>query len=258
MTNIHSTAIIAPDAKIGKDVEIGPFCIIGNNVEIGDNCRLVSNVIVDGNTTIGKNNIFYHSSVIGTAPQDLKYRGEVTRLIIGDNNTVREFATINRSATMDEPTRVGNNNLLMTYSHIAHNCQLGNGIILANSVNLAGHIHIDDFVTIGGITAVHQFVKIGKFAFIGGASGVKKDVPPFTRGEGMPYIVSGLNSVGLQRRGFAEEIIRSVKQIYRIFYRSGLNTAQALAEADKLNDLNVEQKMFIEFVRNSERGITKD
>lgn len=256
MNYIDPTARIADGAKLGDNNHIGPFCLIGKDVVLGDNNVLISNVVLDGDTTIGDNNKFYHSAVIGSNPQDLKYKGEPTKLIIGSNNTFREFCTINKSATMDEPTQIGDNCLLMAYSHVAHNCILGNNLIIANSVQFAGHIHVHDFVTIGGMTALHQFVKIGKYAFVGGKSGVKKDIPPFTRGEGFPYKVMGLNSVGLQRKGFSKESIVGIKSIYKLFYNSGKNVSQALEEAKKL-ELTPEQKLFVEFIENSERGLNK-
>jgi len=257
MTNIHPTAIIDKTAKIGENVFVGPFCIIGKNVILGDNCHLQSNVLIFKNTTIGESNKFFHSAVIGTDPQDLKYSGEETYLTIGDNNVFREFVTVNRSATMDENTNVGNNSLFMAYVHIAHNCQIGNNVIIANAVNLAGHIHINNFVTIGGMTAIHQFVKIGSYAFVGGASGAKKDVPPFTRGEGMPYKVIGLNSVGLRRKGFTSQDLKDIKSIYKIFYQSGLNVSDALAKAETLSDISKFQQVFIDFVKKSDRGLSK-
>mgnify|MGYP006278534175 CR=1 FL=1 len=257
MSNIHSSAVIDDGAIIGENVFIGPNCIIHKDVNIGDNCVLDSNVVVAGNTKIGKGNHFFHSAVIGTQPQDLKYKGEDTELYIGDNNNFREFVTVNKSATLDEPTRIGSNNLLMAYSHVAHNCQIGNHVIIANTVQLAGHIHINDNVIIGGMTAVHQFVKIGEYSFVGGASGVKKDVPPFTRGEGMPYKVAGLNSVGLRRNGFSRESIRKIKAIYKIFYKSGRNVTQALEHSAEMDDITKEQQKFINFVKNADRGICK-
>lgn len=257
MAQIHSTAIIDKMAKIGKNVYIGPFCIIGENVIIGDSCHLQSNVLILKNTSIGKNNKFFHSAVIGTDPQDLKYSGEETYLTIGNNNIFREFVTVNRSATMDENTNIGNNSLFMAYVHIAHNCQIGNNIIIANAVNLAGHIHINNFVTIGGMTAIHQFVKIGSYAFVGGASGAKKDIPPFTRGEGMPYKIIGLNSLGLRRKGFTSQDLKDIKTIYKIFYQSGLNVSDALIKAEMLSDISKFQQMFIDFVKKSDRGLSK-
>lgn len=256
MTFIHPTAMVDPKAQIGENCHIGPYCQIGPNVSLGNDNYLVSNVIIDGHTTIGNGNKISPYAVLGTGPQDLKYAGEPTQLFIGDDNTIREFVTVNRSALLEEPTRVGSHNLLMTYAHVAHNCQLGNYIIMANSANLAGHIHIQDFATVGGLTAVHQFVQIGKYSFVGGASAVKKDVPPFTRGQGNPYNIVGLNSVGLMRKGFSTETVAQIKRIYKLFYYSGLNTTQALEEAATW-DLCPEQQDFVDFVKNSHRGISK-
>ena len=257
MPDIHSTAIIHPDAKIGKNCQIGPYCIIDKDVQLGNNNILQSNVLLTKNTEIGNNNKFFHSAVIGTDCQDLKYNGEPTKLIIGNNNTIREFCTINRSATMDEPTQIGDNCLLMAYVHIAHNCILGNNLILANAVNLAGHIHIQNFVTIGGMSAISQFSTIGAFAFLGGKSGVSKDVPPFTRGGGNPYKTAGINSIGLQRRGFDTKEIQSIKKMFRVFYFSGKNTSQALKEAENLKPFTKTQEQFYNFIKNSDRGITR-
>ncbi|MEA1971800.1 MAG: acyl-ACP--UDP-N-acetylglucosamine O-acyltransferase [Candidatus Cloacimonadota bacterium] len=257
MSKIHPTSIISENAIIGKNVEIGPNCLIGNNVKIGSDCKLIGNVQIGRNTTIGKNNYFAFSAVIGTDPQDLKYHGEETNLVIGNNNTFREFVTINRSATMDEETTIGNNNLLMAYVHVAHNCHIKNNTILANTVQLAGHITIDDFAIIGGMTAMHQFVKIGKHAFIGGKSAIKKDVPPFTRGEGMPYRVKGLNSIGLQRKRFSKEQISSIKDVYKLFYQSGINFSEALIKAQKISTPTFEQQEFIQFVKQAERGLSR-
>jgi len=257
MTKIHPTAIVSTKAIIGDNCVIGPFCIVHDNVKLGDNNELVSSVIIDGHTTIGDGNKFFHSAVIGTDCQDLKYHGEPTQLIIGNNNTFREFCTVNKSATMDEPTQIGDNGLFMAYSHVAHNCILGNNLIIANAVNFAGHIHVHDNVIIGGMVALHQFVKVGTYAFVGGKSGIKKDVPPYTRGEGFPYKVMGLNSVGLLRRGFTNESIKSIKDVYKLFYKSGLNTSQAMEKALAIPNLTKEQKVFLDFVKESDRGITK-
>ena len=257
MVKIHPTAIVAPEAKIGEDVVIGPYCIVGKDVQIGDRTYLQSNVVIDGDTILGTDNKVFHSAVLGTVPQDLKYNGEPTRLRIGNNNSIREFATLNKSATMDEDVNIGSNNLIMAYVHVAHNCQIGNNIIIANAVQIAGHVVINDFASIGGMTAIHQFVQIGRNTFVGGASGVKKDVPPYTRGEGMPYKVAGINSVGLQRKGFSEEAIVNIRKIYKLFYNSGMNVSQALEEAANMNDITPEAQVFVDFVKNSHRGICK-
>ncbi len=253
---VHPTAIVDKDAKIGDGTVIGPYCIIGSDVVIGKNNSFQSHVIVNGPTEMGDGNKVSPYAVIGTDPQDLKFDGSKTYLRIGDNNTIREYATINRSNGPGEATVVGDNNLIMAYAHIAHNCQIGNSIVIANAVNFAGHVIVEDFAIIGGVTAVHQFVKIGKYAFIGGCSAVKKDVPPFVRGQGNLFEVHGLNGIGLLRKGFSKEAVAGLKKVYKLYYRSSLNTAQATAEAEKLDMIDV-QKEFVDFVRNSERGITK-
>jgi len=254
---IHPTAIVDPKAEIGKNCEIGPYCIIGPNVKMGENNKLFSNVSIDGYTTIGNSNKFYHSAVIGSDSQDLKDKGDITRLNIGDNNSFREFCTVNKSATPEEPTTIGNNCLLMAYTHVAHNCQLGNNIVLANTTNLAGHCHIHDYVVLGGFSGCSQFVRIGAHSFIGAKSGLVKDVPPFIRGSGFPFKVIGINSIGMERRGFSESGIKSVKDIVKIFYRSKLNVTQATEKAKELDNLTKEQKLFLDFIKNSDRGICR-
>lgn len=256
MIDIHPTAIVAETAVIGDGTKIGPYCIVGASVVLGEGNLLTSHVIIDGHTTIGKNNKIFSYAVIGTDPQDLKFSGEPTRLRIGDNNTIREFVTINRSNQMEEDTVVGSNNLLMEYMHVAHNCQIGNNCVIANAVQMAGHIHVGDNATIGGQTALHQFVHVGTHAFVGGASAIKKDIAPYTRGQGNPYQTVGLNSVGLMRRGFSNETIAKIKDIYNLFYRKGLNTSQALKVCEELTDLCPEQIVFIDFVKNAERGLS--
>jgi UDP-N-acetylglucosamine acyltransferase len=254
---IHPTAIIDESVIMGENNHIGPWCMIGEDVVLGDDNELINNVLIHKHTRIGNGNKFYHGASVGTDPQDLKFSGDVTYLKIGNNNKIREFTTLNRSATTDEDTTIGNDCLLMAYVHLAHNCHIGNNVILANAVNLAGHITIEDNASLGGLVAIHQFVKIGKYTFIGGKSGIKKDVPPFTRGEGFPYALHGLNTVGLQRKGFSSEEIKSIKEVYRIFYRKGLNTTQALAEIDLIASPTPKQQEFIDFIRNSERGICR-
>jgi len=256
MISIHPTAIVHPGARIDEDCNIGPYCIIGENVALGKGNILVSHVVIDGITTIGDNNKIFSYAVIGTDPQDLKFKNEPTRLNIGSNNTIREFVTINRSNQIEEDTNVGDSNLLMEYLHIAHNCQIGNGCVIANAVQMAGHVHIADNAIIGGQTAIHQFVHIGAYAFVGGASAIKKDIFPFTRGQGNPYKTVGLNSVGLMRRGFSSETIALIKDMYNLFYRSGLNTSQALEKAGKLDNPSAEQQLIIDFVQKAERGLS--
>jgi len=258
MKQIHPTAVVHPNAKIGENVIIGPYAIVGEHVQLGDETEIMAHAVVEGWTTIGKGNKIYPSASVGLPCQDLKYKGEPTKLIIGDNNHIREFSTIHCSATLDEDTVVGSNNLIMAYAHIAHNCRIGSNVILANAVNMAGHVHVHDYVIVGGVTAIHQFVKIGEHAFIGGTSGIKKDIPPYTRGQGMgKYRIVGLNSVGLARRGFSREQIDAIKEIYKIFYRSKMNVSQAIEYIEQIPELSTEQRVFFEFVKNSKRGITR-
>jgi len=254
---IHPTAIIDPKAQIGNDVEIGPFSIIGPKVILHDGVKISSNVVIDGRTTIEKGCRIFHSAVIGTEPQDLKYAGEDTAVEIGEYTVIREFATVNRSTNIDQPTRVGSHCLLMTYTHVAHDCQLGERVIMANSANLAGHVDIEHHATIGGLTPVHQFVHIGCYSFIGGLSRVSQDVAPYTRGASIPYRTVGLNSVGLRRNNFSPETRAALKKLYKIFYNSNLNTTQALEKIIAEIEMIDEVKHFIEFVENSERGIAK-
>ncbi len=255
MSKIHPTAIIKDGAKIGENNIIGPYCVISENVVMGDNNILQSHVVLDGHTTIGNANEFYPFACIGTKPQDLKYKGEPTRVNIGDNNTIREYVTINASNGLEEDTNVGNHNLIMSYVHVAHNCQIGSHVIVSSATTFAGHVHVLDHAIVSGMCAANQFVKIGRYAFVGGASQIKKDIPPFTRGQGTDYHLGGINSVGLQRRGFSAEDIAEIKEIFKIFYRSGLNVSQAISEGEKLDHLTEYQREFIDFARNSERGI---
>ncbi|HPV14210.1 MAG TPA: acyl-ACP--UDP-N-acetylglucosamine O-acyltransferase [Candidatus Cloacimonadota bacterium] len=256
MSQIHPTAIVHPSAEIGDDCVIGPWCYVGPKVKLGRGNHLIASVTVDGNTTLGDENRIFSHAVIGTEPQDLKYAGEDTRLVIGSRNLIREFVAINTSTDMEEDTVVGDNNLLMEYVHVAHNCQVGSNCVIANMVQLAGHVHVHDFAIIGGMTGVHQFVHIGTHCFVGGASAVKKDIAPYTRGEGNPYQTIGLNSTGLMRKGYSSETVEAIKQVYNLFYRKGLNVSQALAAAEALENLIPEQRVFIDFVKNADRGLS--
>ncbi|MDZ4181521.1 MAG: acyl-ACP--UDP-N-acetylglucosamine O-acyltransferase [Candidatus Cloacimonadaceae bacterium] len=256
MSIIHPTAIIQEGAVIGENCEIGAYCIVGSKVRLGDNNILKAHVIIDGDVTIGSGNRFFSYAVVGTDPQDLKYAGEPTRLRIGNNNTIREFVTINRSNQMEEDTVIGDGNLLMAYVHVAHNCYVGSHCVIANTVQMAGHLHIADYAIIGGATAIHQFVHIGTHSFVGGASAIKKDIAPYTRGQGNPYKTVGLNSVGLVRKGFSNDSVAAIKAVYNLFYRSGLNTSQALEAVKELGTLTPEQEIFVDFVRNAERGLS--
>jgi len=227
---IHATAIIAPGAELAEDVEVGAYSIIGPNVSIGPGTTVGPHCMIDGHTRIGANNLFYRYCSIGGMPQDKKYRGEPTRLEIGDGNTVREYVTINTGTTQDVGvTRLGDDNWIMAYVHIAHDCQIGSHTIFANSVQLAGHVVIGDWVILGGISAVHQFVHIGAHSMIGGASAIRQDIPPYIIGAGDPFRPVGINSEGLQRRGYDAETISAIKEAYKLLYRRNLKIDEAAA-----------------------------
>jgi UDP-N-acetylglucosamine acyltransferase len=255
--DFHPTAIIDPWAKIGDRVKIGPYAVIGRNVVIGDGCAVGPNVLIEGHTTIGRNNAFHHGATVGTPPQDLKYEGAVTYLEIGDDNTFREYVTVNRGSGDGGKTRVGSRCFIMAYAHIAHDCVVGDEVILANSVNLAGHVKIDDFANVGGVTPVHQFVSIGKYAFIGGGSRIERDIPPFVKAAGSPTRVYGVNSVGLERRGFTAERRAMIKRMIHLLYRSDLNVTQVLEQLKNGNFEDPDRQTLVEFLEASERGINK-
>lgn len=252
---IHATAEIARDAVIGKNVAIGPFAYIGPNCEIGDGCVIAARAILERNVVLGKNVKVGSSTILGGAPQDIKYAGEETRVEIGEGTTIREFSTINRGTTQSMKTTVGKNCFIMSYVHLAHDCHVGNGVILANVVQLAGHVTVEDRANIAGMTAVHQFVRIGRHSFIGGCSRVAKDIPPFLKAVGNPVKLYGLNTVGLQRSGFSDEVMLELKRAYRLFFRSDLNVSQALERANGELQQFDEVKELIDFVEASGRGV---
>lgn len=255
---IHQTAIVEKGAKIGDGVEIGPYCVIGPNVEIGDSTILMNNVVIDGNTTIGRWNRIYPFCYIGGPPQDLTYKGEDTRVVIGDHNVIREYVTINRATTKEEwVTRIGNYNYIMAYAHIAHDCQLGDRIIMANVATLAGHIRIGDYAVLGGLVAVHQFVRIGPYAFIGGKTGVDRDVPPFTIAAGPRAQLYGINRRGLSRMGFKDDVIEALKRAYRIISRKDLRLKEAIEKAQKELPSIKEVEIFLKFYEGSKRGVLR-
>jgi UDP-N-acetylglucosamine acyltransferase len=257
-STIHQTAIISDSANIGDSVEIGPYAVIGDNVTIGAGTRVDSHVVINGPTEIGRDNHIYQFASIGDDPQDKKYRGEPTRLTIGDRNTIREFCTISRGTTQDlGVTELGDDNWIMAYVHIAHDCVVGNKTIMANNVTLAGHVHVGDWVIFGGFSGAHQFTKIGAHAFLGMYSGVNRDVPAYTMVSGQPGVPRGINSEGLKRRDFSEEQIRNIKNAYRLVYRKGLKLAEAIAEIEQLRDSQPELVIFLESLRTSERGIIR-
>ncbi len=255
--SIHPTALVDPKAKLGPGVTVGPYSIIAAGAELGAGCEIGSHVRIEGCVRMGERNRIFQGAVVGSPPQDLKFHGEDSLLVIGDANNIREYATLNPATGEGEATRVGSACLLMAYSHVAHNCEIGDHVILANSVNLAGHVLIAEYAIIGGVTPVHQFVRIGAHAFIGGGSRVPKDVPPFLRGAGNPLVMSGVNTVGLRRRGFSDETLSRLQRSYRLIYRSGLNTSQALGRIDEELGDDPAVRLIADFVRGSERGISK-
>lgn len=256
VSNIHNTAIIHPNAQIADDVEIGPFAIVEDDVQISSGTKISTNVLIASGTRIGNNCSIFSGAVLGTVPQDLKFGGEKTTLEIGNNTTIREFATLNRGTTDHWKTVVGDNCLLMAYSHVAHDCTIGNNVILSNSVNMAGHVTIEDYVIVSP-SLIHQFVKIGKHTFIGGGSKVRIDVPPYILAVDDPLRYGGLNSVGLKRRGFDDSMLASIKKTYKIIYRSKLLLADALKKVENELDSVDEVKDIVSFFRNSERGVIR-
>jgi UDP-N-acetylglucosamine acyltransferase len=256
-TEIHPTAIVDPQARLGEGCQIGPYCVVGAGVELGEGCWLQHHVSISGPSKIGSGNRFFAFSSIGQQTQDLKYAGEPTYLEVGDGNTFREFTTVNRGTAVGSYTRIGSRGNFLAYSHVAHDCIVGDSVIFSNNGTIAGHVEVGDHAVIGGLTAIHQFCRIGRHAITGGCSKIVQDVPPYFIADGNPAEVRGYNKVGLERAGFSEEAVRTIKEAYRIIYRSKLNLQQAIEQlAEKLPDLP-ERKVMIEFISNSPRGIIK-
>ncbi|HNS32894.1 MAG TPA: acyl-ACP--UDP-N-acetylglucosamine O-acyltransferase [bacterium] len=256
MPNIHPAAIISDKAKIADDVQIGPFSIVGDDVTIHKGCEIGSSVNIQGCTEIGAGCRIFTGAVIGSITQDLKYKGEKTFIRIGEDNTVREYVTINSGTSGGESTVIGNRNLLMAYVHIAHNCIIGNNVIIANAGTLAGHVIVEDFAIIGGLAGIHQFCRIGKHSIIGGCSKVTKDIIPFVMADGHPAIPFGVNKTGLKRRNFSSEQILQIETAYRYLFRSGLNVSEALSKIEGMGK-NDEVLSLVEFIREAQRGIAK-
>ncbi len=254
-SRIHPTAIVSPDADIAADVEIGPYAIIGEGCTIGPECVISPRATLERNVKLGMSVKVGIGTIIGGPPQDLKYAGEETTVEIGDGTVIREYATINRGTSHSFKTTVGKNCLLMSYVHIAHDCEIGNNVILSNVVQLAGHVTIEDKAIISGLSAVHQFARIGRHSFIGGCSRVAKDIPPFLKAVGNPVKLYGLNTIGLQRSGIDEETIRELKRAYRLLFRSDLNVTQAIERAQTELEPLPEVRELIRFVEASERGV---
>src|SRR5580658_2963384 len=253
----HSTAIIHPNAKIGAHCEIGPYCVIGEHVVLGEKCKLHSHVVIDGHTKLGKGNEIFPFASIGLKTQDLKWKGGITRTEIGDGNTFREYVTIHSATSDGEVTRVGSNNTILAYCHIAHNCVLGDKIIMSNVATLAGHVVVEDFAVIGGLAAVHQFCRIGKMAMVGGCSKVVQDVPPFMMADGNPAETRTINKTGMERNGISEAAQSALRSAYKILFREGLTVSNAISKVEKKLPPLPEVKHLVQFVRASERGISK-
>lgn len=255
---IHPTAIIDPNAKLAAGVSVGAYSTIGPDVVIGDGTVIGSHVTIEGPTVIGRENRIFQFASIGAAPQDKKYAGEPTRLVIGDRNTIREFCTFNRGTPQDRnETTIGNDNWVMAYVHVAHDCVVGNNVILANNTTLAGHVHVGDWAILGGFTKVHQFCHIGAHAFSGMDSGLNQDLPPYVTCSGMPARPVGINSEGLKRRGYSADQIRNIKRAYKILYRSGLRLEDAKSQLQELASGNTEVQTFLDFISISARGIIR-
>lgn len=257
-SEIHKTAIIDKKAELDRDVSIGPYCIIKGKVRIRKGTQLISNVIIEGNTDVGEGCAIYPFTSIGFPPQDLKYKGEETGVIIGERNIIREYATIHRASTGgDGNTVIGSNNFLMAYVHVAHDCKLGSGIIMANAATLGGHVSMEDCVVVGGLAAVHQYSRVGAYAMVGGFSGISQDVPPYTVASGARAKLFGLNTIGLKRHGFSEDAINNLKKAYKIIFRDKNTLKDALAKVRSELPATKEIKHLIKFIEENKRGICR-
>lgn len=255
MSNIHPQAIVEPGAKVGKNVTVEPFAVVKSTVTLEDNVVIKSHVYLDGNTTIGEGTIIWPGASIGTKPQDLKFRGEKTYVTIGKHCEIREFVTINSSCQENSVVKIGDGCLIMAYCHVAHNCEIGNRVIMSNSAMLAGHVIVEDYAIIGGMTPVHQFSRIGKHAMVGGFSRVPRDIPPYTVGGGFPYKFGGINIIGLKRHKFPLEVRSALSKAFKITYRCGLHLEEAIAQIEKEIEPFPEVAHWIDFCKNSKRGL---
>jgi UDP-N-acetylglucosamine acyltransferase len=256
---IHATAVIHAGAKLHPSAKIGPYCVIGAGVELGDGCELMSHVVIHGPATIGKHNRFFPFSAVGTEPQDVTYKGESTRLRMGDHNVVREFVTINRGTKKGGgTTRIGSHCLIMAYSHVGHDCSVGDHVMMVNGATLAGHVTVEEWAVVGAISPVHQFVRVGAHAYLGGGTITTQDVMPFSKtSAARDNHAYGLNSVGLERRGFSKDRIQKLQRAYRVLLASKLNTSQALEKLKSEADLGEDVEYLIKFIESSERGVIK-
>lgn len=256
VANVHATALVDGEAELGHDVTVGPYAVIGPNVTVGDGTTIGPHVVIERDTHIGEGCRIHAGAVLGGDPQDLKYAGEPSELVIGDRTTIREFVTLNRGTAAKGRTEIGTDCLFMAYAHVAHDCVIGDHVVLSNAVTMGGHVSIDDWAVIGGLTALHQFVRVGCHAFVGGAAAVQKDVPPYVRAAGNPLGLFRLNNVGLSRRGFPEPVVAELQRAYRLFFQSKLNVSQALACADAELAPLPEVQRFLAFIGSSRRGVT--
>lgn len=254
-TVIHPSALVDPGAELGQGVQVGPFAIIGPGCVVGDGSVIAARATLERNVTLGRGVQVGIGSILGGPPQDLKYKGEETRVAVGDQTIIREYVTINRATTESWCTTVGRHGFLMTYAHLAHDCQLGDGVVIANGTQLAGHVHVDDKATISGLCALHQFVRVGAYSFIGGCSRVSQDVPPYCKTVGNPVKLFGLNTIGLQRAGMDDTVIRELKRAFRFIFKSELTVTQALERASEELTLIPEVQHLLRFIGESPRGI---
>jgi UDP-N-acetylglucosamine acyltransferase len=257
MTQVHPSAVVDPAARLGENVEVGPYCVIGPNVTVGDGTRLMSHVVVDGRTTIGKECTIFPFACLGTQTQDLKFKGAATFVEIGDKTTLREYVTVNSGTNEGEVTRVGSGCHIMAYCHVAHACRVGDGVIMANCATLAGEVEVEDRAILGGLSAVHQFCRIGTMCMVGGCTKITQDCPPYMMIDGNPATVHGLNIIGLKRRGVPLEVVGRMKEAHRLLYRQDLSTSQALEQIETTVESCPEVAHLLAFVSESKRGIIK-
>ena len=256
---IHPSAVVARGVRVPESCTIGPFCLIGEGVEMGEHCELASHVVLDGPTRLGSHNRIHPFAVVGVGPQDLSYKGEPTRLEIGDHNEIREYVTIHRGTVKGGGlTRIGSYCLLMAYAHIAHDCAIGDHVIMANAATLAGHVTVEEWAVVGALCPVHQFVRVGAHSYIGGGTTITQNVMPFAKTSAVRDVHAyGANSVGLERRGFSKERVRAIKHAFRVLLAAKLNTTQALERIEREVEQTEDVKMLVEFIRSSDRGILK-
>ncbi len=262
MTQIHATALVDTGAELAADVTVGPYAVIGANVRIGEGSSIGAHCVVEGHTTIGRDNRIFQFASVGAAPQDKKYAGEPTRLVIGDGNTLREFVTVNTGTVQDGGlTALGDDNWIMAYVHVAHDCRIGSHTIIANATQLGGHVHVGDWAFLGGLSGVHQFVRVGAHAMTGFQTRLSQDLPPYVTAAGNPASATGINAEGLRRRGFSPERIAQVKQMHRALYRQGLTLAAGIAEIEamhgQLDGSEADLALLLDFLASAERGIVR-